>query len=131
MACVLIHSICRYPELVDHIIVHSGLIAHYKAEKEGADRVDNLNELVTAAAAFTQIEGYATDVTASSANEDASIPTPLAGFLSHAALEAGDNQAQSRTRCSAVDDCTRRQRFGVSQRVYPRIGEGYSRMRTV
>ena len=83
------------PELVDHIIVHSGLIAHYKAEKEGADRVDNLNELVTAAAAFTQIEGYATDVTASSANEDASILTPLAGFLSHAALEAGDNQAQA------------------------------------
>lgn len=83
------------PELVDHIIVHSGLIAHYKAEKEGADRVDNLNELVTAAAAFTQIEGYATDVTASSENEDASILTPLAGFLSHAALEAGDNQAQA------------------------------------
>ena len=83
------------PELVDHIIVHSGLIAHYKAEKEGADRVDNLNELVTAAAAFTQIEGYAIDVTASSENEDASILTPLAGFLSHAALEAGDNQAQA------------------------------------
>ena len=83
------------PELVDHIIVHSGLIAHYKAEKEGADRVDNLNELVTAAAAFTQIEGYANDVTASSENEDASILTPLAGFLSHAALEAGDNQAQA------------------------------------
>lgn len=83
------------PELVDHVIVHSGLIAHYKAEKEGADRVDNLNELVTAAAAFTQIEGYATDVTAGSANEDASILTPLAGFLSHAALEAGDNQAQA------------------------------------
>lgn len=83
------------PELVDHVIVHSGLIAHYKADKEGADRVDNLNELVTAAAAFTQIEGYATDVTASSANEDASILTPLAGFLSHAALEAGDNQAQA------------------------------------
>ena len=83
------------PELVDHVIVHSGLIAHYKAEKEGADRVDNLNELVTAAAAFTQIEGYTVDISANTSNEDNSILTPLAGFLSHAALEAGDNQAQA------------------------------------
>ena len=83
------------PELVDHINVHSGLLAHYKAEREGQDRVDNLNELVTAAAAFTQIEGYAQDMTASTAGDsaDASVLTPLAGFLSHAALEAGDNQA--------------------------------------
>ncbi len=81
------------PELVDHINVHSGLLAHYKAEREGQDRVDNLNELVTAAAAFTQIEGYAQDITASTAGADASVLTPLAGFLSHAALEAGDNQA--------------------------------------
>jgi DNA helicase-2/ATP-dependent DNA helicase PcrA len=81
------------PELVDHINVHSGLLAHYKAEREGQDRVDNLNELVTAAAAFTQIEGYAQDMTASTTGADASVLTPLAGFLSHAALEAGDNQA--------------------------------------
>ena len=83
------------PELVDHINVHSGLLAHYKAEREGQDRVDNLNELVTAAAAFTQIEGYAQDITASTSGVDASVLTPLAGFLSHAALEAGDNQAQA------------------------------------
>ena len=83
------------PELVDHINVHSGLLAHYKAEREGQDRVDNLNELVTAAAAFTQIEGYAQDITASTSGADASVLTPLAGFLSHAALEAGDNQAQA------------------------------------
>ena len=83
------------PELVDHINVHSGLLAHYKAEREGQDRVDNLNELVTAAAAFTQIEGYESDITASTSGADASVLTPLAGFLSHAALEAGDNQAQA------------------------------------
>ena len=83
------------PELVDHINVHSGLLAHYKAEREGQDRVDNLNELVTAAAAFTQIEGYDIDISASTSGADASVLTPLAGFLSHAALEAGDNQAQA------------------------------------
>lgn len=82
-------------ELVDHIIHHSGLIAHYKNEKEGADRVDNLNELVNAAAAFTQIEGYSEGIGAGENTDDASVLTPLAGFLSHAALEAGDNQAQT------------------------------------
>ncbi|MGL4767606.1 MAG: UvrD-helicase domain-containing protein [Formosimonas sp.] len=80
-------------ELVEHVNVHSSLISHYQADKEGQDRVENLNELVNAAAAFTQIEGHAIDATALQTETD--IITPLAGFLSHAALEAGDNQAQA------------------------------------
>ncbi len=36
------------------MIHRSGLIEHYKNEREGADRVENLEELVNAAAAFTQ-----------------------------------------------------------------------------
>ena len=83
------------PELVDHVIAHSTLITHYKAEKEGQDRIENLNELVNAAAAFTQVEGHAVDATALQTGEDSTVMTPLAGFLSHAALEAGDNQAQA------------------------------------
>ena len=79
------------PELVDHVIAHSTLITHYQADKEGQDRIENLHELVNAAAAFTQIEGHAVDATALQTETD--IITPLAGFLSHAALEAGDNQA--------------------------------------
>ena len=82
-------------ELVDHVTTHSGLIAHYKADKEGADRIENLNELVNAAAAFTQIEGHTADTAAAANTEDNTVMTPLAGFLSHAALEAGDNQAQA------------------------------------
>jgi DNA helicase II / ATP-dependent DNA helicase PcrA len=81
------------PELVDHVTTHSGLIAHYTLDKEGADRIENLNELVNAAAAFTQIEGHKIDATAIDAGEDNTVMTPLSGFLSHAALEAGDNQA--------------------------------------
>ncbi len=74
-------------EVVDHVVSESGLSAHYKAEKEGAERLENLNELVNAAAAFTAestvpIEGDIADPMSS-----------LAAFLSHAALEAGDNQA--------------------------------------
>jgi DNA helicase-2/ATP-dependent DNA helicase PcrA len=72
------------PEMVEHVIHRSGLIEHYKNEREGADRVENLEELVSAAAAFTQ--------------EDREIESgeevePLTAFLTHAALESGEHQA--------------------------------------
>ena len=65
------------PEVVEHLLEKSGLIRHYQTEKEGADRIENLNELVNAAASFVQ-EAEAND---------------LASFLAHAALESGENQA--------------------------------------
>ena len=71
----------KLPEAVEHVIEHSGLKAHYQVEKEGRDRLENLDELVNAAAAFAGDEQQ----------EDAG----LAAFLAHAALEAGDNQAQA------------------------------------
>ncbi len=64
-------------EAVQVVIEKSGLIAHYKAEREGADRIENLNELVNAAAVFVQEEDE----------------NDLTAFLSHASLESGDNQA--------------------------------------
>ncbi len=96
------------PELVEHVIEHSGLIAHYKLDKEGADRIENLNELVTAATVFAIEEHFdglpagesvqwvssATDSMGDSLTPAENI-SPLASFLSHAALEAGDNQAQA------------------------------------
>ncbi len=42
------------PEVVEHMLDRSGLLAHYRAERDGADRVDNLNELINAAASFEQ-----------------------------------------------------------------------------
>lgn len=85
------------PEVVAKTNDASGLVAHYQAEREGEERLENLRELVNAAAAFVMQEGYgieasATEVAAS--ETEAQILTPLAGFLSHASLEAGDNQAQ-------------------------------------
>jgi DNA helicase-2/ATP-dependent DNA helicase PcrA len=70
--------------MVEHVIHRSGLIEHYKNEREGADRVENLEELVNAAAVFGQ------DDTRTEIPEEI---TPLVAFLSHAALEAGDHQA--------------------------------------
>ncbi|MFP6847652.1 MAG: DNA helicase II [Pseudomonas sp.] len=63
------------------VIEQSGLIAYHKAEKgeKGQARVENLEELVSAARTFDNDEG-----------EDM---TPLQAFLTHASLEAGDTQA--------------------------------------
>ena len=92
------------PEAVEHVIEHAGLVAHYKAEKDGQDRVENLEELVTAADSFVREAQLATDAPMLSdrvvldapspeAGVDEGATDPLTAFLAHAALEAGDTQA--------------------------------------
>jgi DNA helicase-2/ATP-dependent DNA helicase PcrA len=77
-------------EMVSLVIEKSGLIAHYQSEKEGRDRMDNLYELANAAAAFISEE------TLERVTEEGEIMMPpLVAFLTHASLEAGDNQAQA------------------------------------
>ena len=71
-------------EVVQAVLAKSGLVEHYKAEREGADRVENLEELVNAAAAFTEEERV---------SESGEAIDPLTAFLTHAALEAGEHQA--------------------------------------
>jgi DNA helicase-2/ATP-dependent DNA helicase PcrA len=98
------------PEMVEHVLAASGLIAHYENEKEGTERVENLKELITAATVFTGEENLGglpsgrtpEAVPPNPAEAEAGLPeitvaplSPLASFLSHAALEAGDNQAQA------------------------------------
>ena len=76
---------------VDHVIEHSKLKDHYlKKEKgdAGQARVENLNELISAAQGFT----YKPD------DEHADMDF-LTAFLAHASLEAGEGQGQ------AGDDC--------------------------
>jgi DNA helicase-2/ATP-dependent DNA helicase PcrA len=72
---------------VEYIIKHSGLIQHH--EKEGGEkaraRLENLDELITAANSFDESE-LAVD-------DDLSSYAILAAFLDQAALDAGDAQA--------------------------------------
>ncbi len=115
-------------EIIGLVLAHSGLEAHYKLEKEGQDRLENLAELVNAAESFVSQEGFGRDAVALPVDElgarlnlsqspvsqgldpaaDALLPeflapdaetgetlSPLAAFLTHAALESGDNQAQA------------------------------------
>ena len=83
-------------EIIDLVLEKAALVAHYKADKEGADRVENLEELVNAAESFVTQEGFGRDAQATLAQDDEGVVmSPLAAFLTHAALEAGDNQAQA------------------------------------
>jgi DNA helicase-2/ATP-dependent DNA helicase PcrA len=74
-------------EQVDHMLERSGLIGHYKKDRgeQAETRIENLEELVNAAESFEP-------------NEQDELP-PLAAFLAHAALEAGEGQADK------WDDC--------------------------
>ncbi|MEO8169395.1 MAG: UvrD-helicase domain-containing protein [Oxalobacteraceae bacterium] len=126
------------PEVVQLVLNSSGLLTYYQTEKEGADRIENLEQVVSAASLFVAEEGFghdapaflgpnvhgrnitpmhehAMDVLTPSLSPgpspaggsgeqteifdaDAALPTvmsPLSAFLSHASLEAGDNQAQA------------------------------------
>jgi len=68
--------------VIETVVEHSGLVDHYKKEKgdRGLDRIENLEELVTAARDYTP-------------GDDAEEMPLIAAFLSHAALEAGEGQA--------------------------------------
>ena len=118
--------------IIERMLDATGLIEHYRTEKEGQDRIENLQELVNAAESFVTLEGFGRDAVALPLDEhgapltqspasqgldvdaplrdaplaSAAVPSmvdvdtgetlsPLAAFLTHAALEAGDNQAQA------------------------------------
>jgi DNA helicase-2/ATP-dependent DNA helicase PcrA len=68
-------------EVVDHVINASGLVEHYRKDKgdKGEARVENLEELVSAARGYQPEEG-------------SELPM-LESFLAHAVLESGEGQA--------------------------------------
>ena len=88
------------PDLIEHSIESSGLIEHYQKDRDGQDRLENLNELINAASAFATERADIPSLEAQMANgadEDfnATEIDPLVDFLAHASLEAGDNQASA------------------------------------
>ena len=110
-------------DIVKRMLEHSGLLEHYRNEREGEDRVENLDELVNAAESFVMQEGFgreapgmapllsspeallsqspasqglsgdAADALPEELGETGETLSPLQAFLTHAALEAGDNMA--------------------------------------
>ena len=76
-------------ETVESIIKQSGLIEHYRKEKgeRGLARIENLDELVTAASEFKIMEDEMDEM------------DPYSAFLAHAALESGETQADAYSDC--------------------------------
>ncbi|MDH5592112.1 MAG: DNA helicase II [Gammaproteobacteria bacterium] len=75
-------------ELTSLVIDESGLRAHHGKDKseKGQSRIENMDELINATRTFTQ-------------PEDTENMSLLDAFLSHAALEAGENQADQWEDC--------------------------------
>ncbi len=86
-------------EVIDHVIEASGLADYYRADKEGADRLENLNELVNAAALFSEeagaVEALGSETSPETPVSPDTTPSELDRFLAHAALEAGEHQAEA------------------------------------
>ncbi|MCB1961703.1 MAG: UvrD-helicase domain-containing protein [Rhodocyclaceae bacterium] len=76
------------PEAVEHVLDGSGLRVHYLSlkEKDGRERLENLDELISAA------NNFVAENEAPTAGADHPL---LADFLAHASLEAGDHQADA------------------------------------
>jgi DNA helicase-2/ATP-dependent DNA helicase PcrA len=72
---------------IDHVLMRSGLRAHYAAESKGSldSRTENLDELVSVASRFVQRDD----------DEEAAALSELVAFLSYASLEAGEGQTQA------------------------------------
>jgi DNA helicase-2/ATP-dependent DNA helicase PcrA len=87
-------------ETVETVVERSGLKGYYAGERDGQDRIENLDELVNAAVGF-QSEAPSIALADAAAVEGAAPPPAdddqrlgaLDEFLSHAALEAGEHQA--------------------------------------
>ncbi|MBT8082615.1 MAG: DNA helicase II [Gammaproteobacteria bacterium] len=75
---------------VDHVVYQSGLVEFFRKEKgeKGETRIENLDELVSAARSFTP--------------DPANEMSRLDEFLSHAALEAGEGQADAWEDCAQL-----------------------------
>jgi DNA helicase-2/ATP-dependent DNA helicase PcrA len=105
-------------QILELVLDESGLFEYYRGEKDGTERIENLQELVNAAESFVTLEGFGVDAIAmpldeltgnqsntGAVQEDSPAAwdnflsedsiSPLVAFLAHASLEAGDNQAQA------------------------------------
>ena len=87
----------RLQELVEEAIERSRLKDYYAAEKDGQDRLENLQELYNAAALFAEDFEHGLEPAGEAQEDVAAVGTPeqqiLAAFLSHASLEAGEREA--------------------------------------
>ena len=95
---------CTLREIIMLVLAHSGLEEHYKTDKDGQDRLENLGELVNAAEAFVSQEGFGRDAVALPVDElggaglsqsPASQGLDLDTSLSESTLQHGHKEAKT------------------------------------
>jgi DNA helicase II / ATP-dependent DNA helicase PcrA len=79
-------------EVAELATTMSGLKVHYQNDREGEDRIENLEELVTAAVAFTN-QDFGNHNNVDGDADMSSRQDLMTQFLTHASLEAGEHQA--------------------------------------
>ena len=89
------------PTLCSVVIEHTGLKAYYEREKgeRGQAKVENLEELITAARSYDPEEVHSFDADDGGAEDAAAEQTVLDQFLGHAALESGESQSDPHQDC--------------------------------
>ena len=77
----------------EFVLKHSLLLDHYKKDRseKGLSRVENLEELLTAVDQFNLSDSDSDDIN-----------TPLSDFLSHVALETGEQQSSEHSDCVSL-----------------------------
>jgi DNA helicase-2/ATP-dependent DNA helicase PcrA len=84
-------------EKIDHVLLRSALREHWAKESKGGldsdSRTENLDELVSVASRFARAEHNPLEL--DDAPDAAETMSELVAFLSYAALEAGEGQAQA------------------------------------
>jgi len=89
------------PTLCSVVIEHTGLKAYYEREKgeRGQAKVENLEELITAARSYDPEEVHSFDAGDGGEEDAAAEQTVLDQFLGHAALESGESQSDPHQDC--------------------------------
>ncbi|MEI6547177.1 MAG: 3'-5' exonuclease, partial [Burkholderiales bacterium] len=108
------------PEAVEHVIERSGLIMHYQTDKEGQDRIENLRELVNAAAGFLSEQGVGQDVPANlgvAANAAPQVAEPAAGDAAPAVSRTASDLPAMPTSMSDRDSLFETPSAGVASQI--------------
>ena len=83
-------------QIIEHMLHASGLVDFYKTDREGKERLENLEELVNAAEGFVTQEGFGKDAVALPVDETADRSAGRAEFNTPGAEAVEDGRSQAR-----------------------------------
>ena len=111
-------------QIIEHMLEASGLVEFYKTDKEGRERLENLEELVNAAEGFVTQEGFGKDAVALPVDETADRTAGRAEFTTPGAqaVEGQTIAALAETLDARCRD--RRDHVAAGRVPHPRLARG-------